>query len=193
MKHIVQYSGGICSFFAAKRIVEKYGKENVILLFADTNYEDDDLYRFIEETVKYLDCEFIRVSDGRTPIQIYKDVNFLGNSRIAHCTKILKIKQCKDWLKNNYKKDECILYLGIDWTEIHRCGAITNNWKPYKVEFPMCNKPYLTKEEMQNELNKIGIELPRLYRMGFKHNNCGRILLQSRSKPLDKCIRENAR
>ena len=35
MKHVIQFSGGICSFFAAKRVVEKYGKENVILLFCD--------------------------------------------------------------------------------------------------------------------------------------------------------------
>jgi hypothetical protein len=50
MKHIIQFSGGICSFFAAKRVVKKYGKENVILLFCDTLIEDEDLYRFIEDT-----------------------------------------------------------------------------------------------------------------------------------------------
>lgn len=177
MKHIVQFSGGICSFFAAKRVVEKYGKENVILLFADTKFEDDDLYRFIEETVAYLGCEFFIVADGRTPIQVYKDYNFLGNSRIAHCTKILKVKQCKDWIKSNYKPNECILYLGIDWTEIHRCKAIECNWKPYIVRFPMCDKPYLTKAEMEKELTNIKIALPRLYKMGFTHNNCGRLLL----------------
>ena len=33
-KHIVQYSGGICSFFAAKRVVEQYRKRkrNIIIL-----------------------------------------------------------------------------------------------------------------------------------------------------------------
>ena len=77
MKHIVQYSGGICSFFAAKRVVEKYGKENVILLFCDTLIEDEDLYRFIQETTDYLKCEFVRVADGRTPFQVYKDEKFL--------------------------------------------------------------------------------------------------------------------
>lgn len=173
MKHIVQYSGGICSFFTAKRVIEKYGKENVILLFCDTLIEDADLYRFIDETVQYLDCEFIKIADGRTPFEVYKDVRFLGNSRVAHCTKILKIRQARKWIKEHYKANECILYLGIDWTEKHRRTAIINNWKPYKVKFPMCQKPYLEKENMHKELNKIGIELPNLYKLGFTHNNCG--------------------
>lgn len=111
MRHIIQYSGGICSFFTAKRVVEKHGKENVTLLFCDTLIEDEDLYRFINDTIKYLDCEFVRVVDGRTPFQVYKDVNFLGNSRIAHCSKLLKSRQARMWLKKHYKPDECILYL----------------------------------------------------------------------------------
>lgn len=173
MKHIIQFSGGIGSFFTAKRVIEKYGKDNVILLFCDTLIEDEDLYRFIEDSKKYFQCEFVRVCDGRTPFQVYKDVKFLGNSRVAHCTKLLKTKQAKEWLKNNYSPDECTLYVGIDWTENHRCKAIIENWKPYTVEFPMCNKPYLTKWDMQNELKSIGIKLPHLYELGFSHNNCG--------------------
>ena len=50
MKHIVFYSGGLCSWATAKRVVEKHGKENVLLLFTDTLIEDEDLYRFISET-----------------------------------------------------------------------------------------------------------------------------------------------
>lgn len=103
--------------------------------------------------------------------------NFCGNSRIASCSKILKSRQARIWLKENYKPDECKLYLGIDWTEIHRKPAIEKNWQPYTVEFPMCEKPYLTKDKMQEELEKIGIKVPKLYTLGFSHNNCRRFLL----------------
>ena len=47
--HIVQFSGGLCSFLAAKRVVEEVGPEKVTLLFCDTRYEDEDTYRFIIE------------------------------------------------------------------------------------------------------------------------------------------------
>lgn len=41
------FSGGMMSWAAAKRAVERYGAENVTLAFTDTLIEDADLYRFI--------------------------------------------------------------------------------------------------------------------------------------------------
>lgn len=173
MKHIVFYSGGLCSWAAAKRVIERHGKENVILLFTDTLIEDEDLYRFIDETVAEMGVEYVRIADGRTPFEVYKDKRFLGNSRLAPCSHILKQKPAEKWIKEHFAPDECILYLGIDWTEMHRTTAPTRNWKPYQVEFPMCEKPFLEKQELIAELHKLGIEEPRLYKMGFAHNNCG--------------------
>ncbi|MFJ5670658.1 hypothetical protein ACIQAS_03225 [Bacillus safensis] len=173
MKHIVFYSGGIGSWATAKRVIKVHGKENVILLFTDTLVEDEDLYRFIDETVEELDAQYVRIADGRTPFEVYKDVRFLGNSRVAPCSHKLKQEVAEKWIKENYKPNECILYLGIDWTEEHRTKAPRNNWLPYQVEFPMCEEPYVIKEDMLQELERLGIETPRLYKMGFAHNNCG--------------------
>lgn len=173
MKHIVFYSGGIGSYATAKRVIEKQGKENVILLFTDTLIEDEDLYRFIDESVKQLGAEYIRLEDGRTPWEVFKDVRYLGNSRLAQCSHLLKQKPADKWLKANFKPDECVLYLGIDWTEEHRTKAPVKNYAPYKVEFPMCEEPYITKDEMISELESLGIKQPRLYERGYSHNNCG--------------------
>ncbi|MDF9491385.1 hypothetical protein P5772_02355 [Bacillus cereus] len=173
MKHIVFYSGGIGSWYAAKRVIDKYGTENVILLFSDTLIEDEDLYRFLDETSNDFGVKITRIEDGRTPWEVFKDVRWLGNSRLAQCSHLLKQKTAEKWVKDNFQPDECVLYLGIDWTEEHRTKSPVKNWSPYKVEFPMCEEPYLTKEEMLNELDRKGIEIPRLYKMGFSHNNCG--------------------
>lgn len=173
MKHIVFYSGGIGSWMTAKRVVEKEGKENVVLLFTDTLIEDQDLYRFIGETVEEMDVEYVYIADGRNPWEVFKDVRYLGNSRLAQCSHLLKQKPASEWLKENYGPDECVLYLGIDWSESHRRRAPIKNWAPYSVEFPMCEKPYMNKWEMIKELNELGIETPRLYDLGFSHNNCG--------------------
>ena len=47
MKHVFSISGGASSAICADRVIKKYGKENVILWFADTAWEDKDLYRFL--------------------------------------------------------------------------------------------------------------------------------------------------
>ncbi|MBR8661144.1 hypothetical protein [Brevibacillus sp. NL20B1] len=173
MKHIVMYSGGIGSWAAAKRVVQRYGKENVILLFTDTLIEDEDLYRFLDETAAEMGCEFVRIADGRTPWEVFRDVRFIGNSRVAPCSHKLKQEVSRKWIEEHFKPDECVIYLGIDWTEAHRIAAPKKNWLPYRVEFPMAEEPYVTKEEMLAELEAIGIRRPRLYEMGFAHNNCG--------------------
>lgn len=173
MKHIVFYSGGIGSWAAANRVIEKHGKENVILLFTDTLIEDHDLYRFIDETSIALDVQLVKIADGRTPFDVYRDERFLGNSRIAPCSHKLKQAVAKKWITENFKPDQCVLYLGIDWTEAHRTKAPIKNWSPYRVEFPMCDEPYVTKNEMLQQLKNDGIEVPRLYTLGFAHNNCG--------------------
>ena len=172
MKHIVFYSGGIGSWATAKRVVEKHGKENTILLFTDTKMEDADLYRFIKETVEEIGAEYVQLEDGRTPWEVFNDVRFLGNSRIAPCSHYLKQKPANDWVKSNFKPDECVLYLGIDWTEEHRTKAPIKNYAPYEIRFPMCEEPFLTKDDMLAELNKLGIETPNLYKRGYSHNNC---------------------
>lgn len=172
MKHIVSISGGVGSYFTLKRVLEKANKEDVIPVFMDTLAEDGDLYRFLDDIEKKLDIQIVRLCSGQTPLGLAFDKKFLWNSRIASCSIELKSKPFRKWLNENYQPDECILYLGIDWTETHRCIAIRRNYEPYQVEFPMCEKPWIDKDEMITNLKDEGIEIPRLYKLGFAHNNC---------------------
>jgi hypothetical protein len=173
MKHVIMYSGGIGSFMAAKRVAQRECIEDIVLLFTDTLTEDEDLYRFIDETTKEIGATFIRLCEGRDVWQVFKDVKYLGNSRIAPCTRILKQEPAKKWIKNNFSPEQVTLYVGIDWTEFHRLEKIQKNWSPYKVLAPLCEEPYLSKNEMLIDLENKGIKRPRLYEYGFSHNNCG--------------------
>jgi hypothetical protein len=167
------YSGGIGSWAAAKRVIEGHGKENVTLLFTDTKIEDEDLYRFMQETVEQLGCESVSLADGRDPWEVFKDVRWIGNSRVAQCSHLLKQKVAADWIKEKFKPEEVTLYVGIDWSEIHRLPSIVKHWKPYNVKAPMTEAPYLDKHDMIKMLEVNGIKQPRLYEFGFSHNNCG--------------------
>jgi hypothetical protein len=44
---------------------------------------------------------------------------------------------------------------------------------PYAVEAPLCDPPLVDKAQVLDEMKTQGIEAPRLYGMGFPHNNCG--------------------
>jgi hypothetical protein len=173
MNHIVQFSGGICSWCTAKRVIERHDNENIVLLFADTLIEDQDTYRFINESSLYFDIPITRLADGRDPWQVFEDEKFIGNSRIDPCSKILKRELLSKYMQDNYDPADTIIHFGLDWTEIPRFERIRDRKKPWECRAYMIEKPWLLKTEMLKELTEAGIEIPRLYKLGFKHNNCG--------------------
>jgi hypothetical protein len=188
MKHIISYSGGIGSFMAAKRVVEQYGKENVLLVFTDTRMEDPDLYRFIDDTVKYLGAEYLCIQEGRDVWEVFFDSKYMGNSRFCGGAKTLKQDPFREWLESNYEPDECIVYLGMDWSEEHRHTRAIPHWLPYTVKSPMCEEPFLSKIDMLDVLREIDIAIPSLYNMGFNHNNCGGFCVKAGHKHFLKLL-----
>ena len=175
------FSGGICSWAAAQRVVAEYGAENVICLFCDVKGnnpnphigEDEDTYRFIDDAIAQLGCEYVKLADGRDIWQIFRERRFLGNYRVAPCSENLKQKPARKWLKENTTPDTHTIVIGIDWSEIHRVAGIQKAYKPWNTLFPMCEEPYLSKHEMIDWANSLGVKPPRLYSLGFAHNNCG--------------------
>jgi hypothetical protein len=166
------FSGGAGSWATAKRVAERHGTDGLVLLFADTLVEDPDLYRFLRESAENVGGQLVTVADGRTPFQVFHDDRFLGNARLANCSKYLKQKPCREWLEANCKPETTMLYVGIDWTEQHRIPAIEKGWAPYRVECPMTDRPYLDKRAVLAWLIADGIDPPAGYAEGFGHNNC---------------------
>lgn len=168
--HLVSFSGGMGSFAEAKACVDKFGKENVILLFADTLTEDEDLYRFVDECVQFLDVKLVRLCDGRNIWQLFNDEHFVANQRLDLCSRVLKRELLIAYMKNNFWIDNVHHHLGIDYSECHRL------LRAQKVQWPWVYRSTLVEDGRFIEKDfseQFGIQRPRLYRMGFHHNNCG--------------------
>jgi len=172
MRYVVMFSGGIGSWAAAKRTVTTHGAD-VTLLFTDVLGEDEDTYRFIKDAAANLGCPLVTVTDGRTIWDVFKDRRFLGNSRQANCSTELKQKPARAWLDANTDPDDTTIVIGIDWTETHRLPAIEQGYLPYRVAFPMTEQPWVDKAHMIAWATREGLTPPRLYALGFSHNNCG--------------------
>jgi 3'-phosphoadenosine 5'-phosphosulfate sulfotransferase (PAPS reductase)/FAD synthetase len=178
---VVFFSGGAASWAAGKKAVEKYGKDNTTLLFTDTLIEDADLYRFLDEAAANIGSPLVRLADGRTPWEIFRDEKIIGNSRIDPCSKILKRKLSERWLKDNRDPADTSLVFGIDWTEAHRYDdgegrGVKNRYDrlgwPH-VEALCTLAPLMAKWDVMDWLKQEGLQRPRLYDLGFAHNNCG--------------------
>jgi len=167
------WSGGVTSWAAAARVAERHGTDELVLLFADTLMEDEDLYRFLDEVEQQIGGRAVRATEGRDPWQVFFDVRYLGNTRVDPCSRVLKRELLRDWLDSHCDPAETTVYLGYDWTEQHRVAASERHWSPWRVESPLTEPPYLDKAELLRRLRATGICPPRLYELGFPHNNCG--------------------
>lgn len=172
-QHVVNFSGGIVSWAMAKRVAERYGTGSLTLLFADTRMEDEDLYRFLGQASANIGVPLTQIADGRTPWEVFNDEGMLGNDRADPCSRILKRELLDRWHRANCSPSDTRIYIGISWDEAHRRDAIRRRLHPWHVEFPMCEPPYYTKDELLGRLRAEGIDPPRLYGLGFPHNNCG--------------------
>ncbi|MBE1467473.1 hypothetical protein [Kibdelosporangium phytohabitans] len=153
-------------------MIERYGRHDVVLLFSDTLIEEPSLYRFLHTSAQQMGVPLVRVADGRTPFDVYWDSHFLGNSRIAPCSKLLKQKPARQWLTEHAAPDIATLYVGIDATEARRVPAIRSGWHPWRVEFPLMSESKLTKAAMLDEARVLGLTPPEAYAEGFSHANC---------------------
>lgn len=169
------FSGGLGSWAAAKRVAERCGTAGLTLLFTDTRMEDEDLYRFLEEASANVGAPLVKIAEGRNPWHVFFDERYLGNSRIDPCSKVLKRQMAERWLTEHCDPADTTIHVGIDWTEEHRYTRMQARHaeKGWHYEAPLCQEPYLGKHDVLAWLKREGIKLPRLYEMGFAHNNCG--------------------
>jgi len=196
MKYLVFYSGGLGSFYATKVLVDKYGKDNVVALFTDTNFEDESLYKFIDQTIEHLGIDIVYLKAPFNPLELMIKENVLYNNRMANCTHYLKMRLAKAFINNrDYKllrerykiinlitkgkkhypfdKTDWTFVLGIDWSEAHRIEAPRRNWKPNNVIAPLIDNLDYDRKVALQYLKDNNIEIPLLYSLGFSHNNCG--------------------
>lgn len=191
MKHVVMFSGGVASWCVARRVVDRHGTENLTLLFADTCMEDEDLYRFLEDGSKALGVQVTTLRDGRTPWRVFHDERFLGNAKIDPCSKLLKRKLLDAWRNENCRPEDTTVYLGFDWTEEHRLTRLRERVKPWNYRAPLLEEePYLDKRGQLRAVVAAGLQPPRLYAMGFPHNNCGGFCVKGGHAHFKRLLRE---
>lgn len=192
--HIAMFSGGAGSAYVARHMVETYGKENCILFFTNTLWEDEDNYRFMEEVASYIGIEITHRMDGRTPEEVFHDTRFLGNARLAKCSEELKVKQTIVFLEEELRLQkhlEPILYFGIGPHEKQRADNLREFYthfplEPIETRFPLID---LIRDDLDAKSiirDEWGIELPRMYniaeQLAAEENENAKILVKNKIK-----------
>lgn len=143
-------------------------------VFADVKIEDPDLYRFLDEVESYLGQPLTRIEDGRDVWQVFFDEGMMGSSMADPCSRILKRELIESWITANFSPQDTVRAFGFSYKEVTRFNRLKARMAPFFVWCPLQEPPFLGPcEANQYVLDQWDIDPPRLYELGFKHNNCG--------------------
>lgn len=167
---IVHFSCGAASACAAKLAIDRYG-DQVQIINAFVADEDPDNRRFLTDCEVWLGRTITVLRDmkyGASAAQVWRKKRFITNRSGAPCSKALK----RDVL-NAFRAEPAIIVLGYtaDKREVDRldrfidANATTRVWAPL-IEAGM------TKRDCLEMVVRAGLELPRMYRLGYHNANC---------------------
>ena len=172
MRHIVNFSAGLSSWAAARRVADFYGTDNLTLLFADTRKEWSDAYRFLRDAARNIGVPVTRIADGRTPWQVFRDERYIGNSRVDPCSKKLKRKLLDSWHRENCDPKDTVIHVGLRWDEMNRFERFRDAIAPWIVDAPLMWKPFIYPSDLAKMARDVGLEPSDTYAAGFPHDNC---------------------
>lgn len=167
---IAWWSGGVTSAVTCNLCIELFGRENVRIVFIDTRNEDEDTYRFKNDCEIWYGVEIETItSEGYENItEVWLKHKSLNVAKGAICSSELKRKVREKWQKDNEYSFQAF---GFDITEFTRVRSMFLNNPNVNPIFPLLLFGY-DKKDCIKIITDLGIEIPRMYKLGFKNNNC---------------------
>lgn len=177
-KVISWFSCGAASFAATSLalLAEKkgelpHGAHEVVIAYCDVSIrEHPDNMRFLRDCEKYWRRPILILGNdeyGRDPHRVFDETGFLVGPKGARCTAELK-KQVR-W---GYQKPYDVMILGYTVEEHDRRLAQLQKSEPITRFWSILNDRGLTKHDCYSMILNAGIELPEMYKLGYRNNNC---------------------
>jgi len=173
MLHIVNVSGGMASAICLFRVIGRFGRENVRAVFADTNSEDADLYRFLDDVERVAGVQIDRLDNGGRNIWDVFEETGIFRLLNSGCKASWELKRGPLRRYHNGLPAGRIVYVGMSADEGARQDRLREAIHPEVADFPLNWPPLLSRCDLADELRAMGIEPPRIYALGYPHNNCG--------------------
>ena len=160
------FSCGAASAVATKLDIAKHGAGPVV--YCDTGSEHPDNKRFMADCAEWFGCEVTAIKSEKyaDTWDVFKRRKYLNGIAGATCTGELKVVP-----RVEFQRPDDIQIIGYTREETaraegHKAAFFECDWR-----FPLIEAD-LSKADCLAMVERAGIELPMMYRLGFKNNNC---------------------
>ena len=167
---VAWWSGGITSAVACRLAVEKY--QNIELVYIETGSHHEDTIRFKTECEKWYGHKIKTIQNKRykSHFDVISQTKYINGPIGARCTKELKKNARFDFEKTNKVAAQVWGY-EFEINQINRAIRMQEQYPDIAHLFPLIENK-LSKNECAGILNRAGIEIPIMYKLGYNNNNC---------------------
>lgn len=162
------FSCGDASAVAAKLAVQKHG-ERCEVLYCDTSADEHpDNPRFLRDVERWIGVPVkrLRSTEFEGIYDVFERTGWLVGPKGARCTTELKKR-----VRMDYQRPDDLHVFGYAADEPWRVDQLLAQNPEIDAEFPLIEAG-ITKAECHERIRQAGIELPAMYLLGYKNNNC---------------------
>lgn len=172
MSRIVSwFSCGAASAVATKLALQAANSREVVIAYCDTSKrEHPDNMRFLADCEKWFGQEIQILGNDefeRDPDVVFRKTRFLVGPNGARCTAELKRS-----VRLGFQRPDDIVILGYTMEEYATRHRRTEQAEPLVTFWPILYQRGLTKRDCLGILDRAGIDLPAMYKLGYRNNNC---------------------
>lgn len=167
---VCQFSCGAASAVATKLALAKYAAtHDVQIINAFLKEEHEDNRRFADDCEQWFGRPLTVLRDekyGASVIQVFKRRQYMKGPRGAPCSRALKREVLDAW-----KQPGDVMVFGYTVEEADRLDDFRERNADRPVIAPLIDAG-LSKGDCKAMVERAGIELPMMYRMGYENANC---------------------
>lgn len=166
------WSAGVTSAVATKLAIQEFGKSEVKPIYFQIDSAHTDNKRFIEQCQDWYDCEIEiwRSEKYLDQFDVIKKTKYVNGPAGARCTLELK-KKVRQKVEKELEYRGQVFGFEYSKKEINRAIRFKEQYPDARPFFPLIEKK-MTKPECLHFLDKAKIEVPAMYKLGYKNNNC---------------------
>ena len=170
-RQVCRFSCGAASALATKLTLQEYPPDQVLIINAFIKEEDKDNRRFLADCEKWFNHPVLVLRDekyGASTHEVWKQKRFIKGPHGAPCSLELKRKLLK-----SVAQPGDVNVLGFTCEEEDRLQDLKDHFPEEADSWraPLIERG-IDKAHCLSVIEKVGIELPRMYRLGYDNANC---------------------
>ena len=170
-RQVCRFSCGAASALATKLTLAEYPPEQVVIVNAFLKEEHPDNQRFLDDCEKWFDHPIIRLRDekyGASTDEVWRRKRFIKGVHGAPCSLVLKRE-----ILASIRQPGDINILGFTSDEEDRLYNLKEHFPDEADSFraPLIERG-IDKEHCLSVIEKVGLKLPEMYRLGYDNANC---------------------